>query len=260
MSRTSPRSKVDSCVQLLLGLRHREVREVLQKYKCTPETLRHGWELVSRVGLSRAEQEGNLSAPDNTRALLSELANHLGLWFPIVRATLRGQAPELVTPFFSGLAQGSAGSAAIVGRVFLGRLRDLARGEEPFGPKGSAARAVLERRGLTAQVEEEIACVLEAWEKPVAGDGRNESAGEQAEEEALAAMWGFYLEWRGIASRALTNPSHLRWLGLCDGPSSRGKKPGRVKVEIRAQRPSGSTEPTPEPQQVLRLESKQKEK
>jgi hypothetical protein len=255
MSRTLVHSKVDHCVELLLGLRHREVREALSQFGCTVETLTRGWELVSQVGLARAREERPSALPDDTRALVSELEKLQDLWFPIVRATLRGQFPELVAPFFASLARREGGMAPMSAGIFLERMRALARGAEPFGESGPLARVALEKRGFTAEVEGNIADLLAAWGRPSPSESADQDP-RQAEEQAIAAMWSFYLEWRGIALSALTNPAHLRWLGLQEVHAASRGKAKRVNVEIRTQRPTPLDEPIFETQQVLRLKSK----
>lgn len=243
MARQTLTEKTARCVRLLLGLRHTDIQKALATHGLTDEVIHKGWALMTEVGMARiratpmVEDEGARSQP------FQELAELQDTWFPVARSALSAHFPEISVAFFSGLTRQRGPVVVFSTTTFFGRLRELAEGAKPYGEAGPAARRLLTDRGLTPDVEERAAAALRVWRELAARDWECQD-GIAAEEEALADLWAFYLEWSAIASSTLTNPAHLRWLGLAttERPPARSSITKRTRVQVRAHRLPGTRE------------------
>jgi hypothetical protein len=233
--------KVERCTHLLLGLRHRQVQQALITHGFSRDVIQQGWQLITEVGLARAASKPGAPKPsaDPGRDPLRELVELQDTWFPVARASLKAHFPDLAVALFSGLTRQRGNWATLSMATFFSRLRDLAEGAAPYGVDGPAARQLLLQRGLTPAVEEQAQAALNLWRDIV--DEQDESSEPiAAEEAALAQLWTFYTEWSGIAQAALTNQSHLRWLGLglAERRATRKVATKVVQVDVFTQRPA----------------------
>lgn len=243
MARLTLIDKVERCTHLLLGLRHRQVQQALITHGFSREVIQQGWQLITEVGLARAALKPLAPKPiasaDPGRDPLRELVELQDTWFPVARASLKAHFPDLAVALFSGLTRQRGNLTALSMATFFSRLRDLAAGAAPYGVDGPAARQLLLQRGLTPAVEEQAQAAFNLWRDIV--DEQDESSEPiAAEEAALAKLWTFYTEWSGIAQAALTNQSHLRWLGLVPTERRAARKAATkmVRVDVFTQRPA----------------------
>jgi hypothetical protein len=241
MARQTLPEKTTRCLRFLLGLRHRAVQKALAARGLSDAVIEQGWDLLKAVGTARARFDLPAevqSARPNPHRDLAELQD---TWFPVARATLRARFPEVAAMFFSQLTRQRGGLVPTNMATFLARLGDLAAGAAPFGKEGPLARELLLKRGLTPEVEARAEAALALWSGMDDGPFESPEA-VVAEEAALAALWTFYLEWSAIASRTLTNPAHLRWLGLSESDRRPRQRIARAAVQPNAV----AGEPAPE--------------
>lgn len=233
MARTTLHGKFHIATQLLLGLRHPEVQEQLAPYGLTEETIDHGWELVVAIGRAR---RGHAPEPSRreSRRVYDELDALKRAWFPVVRGVLRAHFPAEKGEVTATLSRERAALPFMMAH-FLARMRDMEHGAPPFGPAGPELRRLLATRGFTAEIEETISQTLDQWrngpELPLRPDTRE--AALKAEEQAVAELWTFYLDWSAVASRHITESDRRRWLGLSSLVKKSRKAAGakRAKAE-----------------------------
>lgn len=239
MSRVDLHDKFNRSVRLLLGLRHIAVRRALAPYSLTDERIAYGWSLVSQAGLARVESEplGPFDPSPKLPDPLIELDAFQKRWFPIARGLLAAAYPEIGTAFFGGLAQERGTGIAFMVTSFLDRLHTLARGDAIYGPDGPAARLLLAERGLSPALVESAERALEHWDE-LYGEADESEAALAAEQVATAKLWAFYLEWSSVASIALTNGTHLRWLGLAPAQKEKPTRaPQHLSLPVSTARP-----------------------
>jgi hypothetical protein len=79
--------------------------------------------------------------------------------------------------------------------LFLDRLDEMAQGVEPFGADGPAGRALLGKRGFTAEREAEARVLVDELERDTGG-----AAGDSGSTTPdWDALWAWYIEWSAIA-------------------------------------------------------------
>jgi hypothetical protein len=211
MARRSLPEKVRLMVNFLLGVRHSEVHHALVPYGWSAEMQDKGWRLVERAGRARFFEEE--IKVDTTFA---ELLAFKKRWFSITRIALGRRYPEIsVWLLGRPLASTQEWAPLVVG----GFLAALAKLEESPNENDRGARELLSQRGLTEAVVKQTARLVErsaTLMKPEKVPASLLQREAQAEDE----LWDFYVEWSGLARRAITNRSMLRMLGLY--------KPGRA--------------------------------
>jgi hypothetical protein len=138
------------------------------------------------------------------------------VWFAVVKATLKGNYPEVHDALFAKLWQGSGRDTAMTVGTFLKRLREMAAGEGVYADHGSDARTLLAARGLSdsvvAEAEELIATI-----KTTVKIDQAKLITKEDQEKAVAHLWVWYREWSAIASDAVKVRRVLSAMGFLKG-------------------------------------------
>ena len=196
--------KVHLLVDFLIGMRLPEPHEILVAFGWSTEELDLGWTLVERAGRARFSEERIVA--DRVNAELVEFKKR---WFSVVRLTLGKRSPRVAALLLGGCDLSSQASAGFLVEPFLTSLAEL---ETSADPDERAARQLLHERGLTAEVCRAAAELVEQSRQLISTKPSAELFA--AEASAEAELWDFYLEWSGLARRAISNRNLLRCLGL----------------------------------------------
>ncbi len=145
-------------------------------------------------------------------AAIDQWENH---WFPIVEVVLRTNYPAVHDVVFRNLTQTEGVDVVVSVRTLLDRIDEVCKPESDGGlPKGADARALLNKRGFTAEVEQKgrespakVGTVPEAADVLAPVEPEKVSAAEDR-------MWNWYLEWSGIARTVIHDRRSLRELGF----------------------------------------------
>ena len=198
-------------VEFLLGLRNRDVAKELEPFGFTKDKLDEGWGLLADA--TGARLAGIADAAPSQPGLLQRIDEFENTWFPVARNVLARHYPDVGRQLFVNLVQTQGQEVVITVLTFLSRLEDMARGEEPFGADGPAARQLLAERGLTEAREAEAhALMAEARDLKRTPADPPRTTEEQAAAES--ALWAWYLEWSAIARVAIKSRATLRKLGF----------------------------------------------
>jgi len=220
-------AKAERVLKLLLGLRHPRVAARLAGHGFTQEDLDEGWLLLRAVAGERLNAPVPAAAPPRPDDLrqLDALEN---LWFPIAGAALKRHYPRIHERVFANLSQTEGLEVTLSVGTFLRRLEALEG--EGASPEDIAARALLERRGLTAGVIAQATRLIEVLGsvQPMPEPAPEEAAAALAEAEE--ALWAYYLEWSTIARKAITDGRLLRRLGF--GGGRRAARRGDAADEV----------------------------
>jgi hypothetical protein len=222
--------KANRVLQFLLGLRVHSIATALAAHGFGEADLSRGWELLRGLSV------GRLGVPSGTATdptLVTNLDAWENKWFPIASATLASNHAAAHEAVFRNLAQTSGPEVIVTVGILLDRIDALPKAKDQggLGTDGAAARALLTKRGLTADVMDEARAILaQAAAVETAEEERVEAASDPQSEDA---MWRWYLEWSQIARAVLTDRRELRALGFLRRTES------GEDVEV--------PEPTPEP-------------
>ncbi len=189
-----------------MGLRNRRVQAALARYGLTQEHVTRGHQLLRAATLATLTPR---SLPKNkSTKLLDEFEN---LWFPIVRATLANNLPDIGEWLFANLAQTEGLDVVTSVGAFVQRLELLASGDSPFEGRGVDAVALLAERSFDDQVLSDVREILDGLSD---FEPSTESSVEADVETAETEMWSWYLEWSTIARTVIKERSLLRALGF----------------------------------------------
>lgn len=223
MAKMSVGDKASRVLKMLIGMRAPRVAAAMAVYGFSDAELQEGWQLlqdVSRVKLD-ASSGGAMSA-----GTLAELDGWENRWFPIAEATLSRRFPAVHAQIFKNLSQQSGAAVAVSVRTFVERFDLMAAGAGSYGAEGTAAKAVLEARGLTADVVNQARGLLETVGKVVTLTGPTIDDERKKLEKAEADLWAWYLEWSQIARVAITQRGVLRQMGLVTARSAKATEDG----------------------------------
>ena len=208
MARLHTGGKVSRVMALLMGLRQRRAASTLAYHGFTQQDLDLGWKLLRKMVGEKLEASPQETPVDPTA--LADLDRWENMWFPIADATLAHNHPEVYRRVFRNLAQ-TVGTEVIVSvGTFVGRLKELEKGDE----QARAARRLLDKRGLTAQVIQQAEGLLKQLRTVQTAGEVDIEERRQAQAEAEGAMWAWYLEWSTIARTAISDGRLLRSLGF----------------------------------------------
>ena len=150
----------------------------------------------------------------------------------MARAALGRHHPGALEVVFRNIQQTTGpGVVLSVGR-FISRIRALPDNAELGPEEGAAARAMLDKRGLTEELlskAEALVVSLDDFLKPKTEEKPDDTSA--AIQEAEDAMWTWYLEWSAIARAAIKDRRDLRRMGFLR--YDRKGKPAEV-VELEA--------------------------
>lgn len=193
--------------------RSRAIRAALAKYGYDEAAHEQGWRrLHATAGYAPAEATDDRDVEVvNAIAWLDAWDNR---WFTVADASLRFNHPGAHEVLFAGGLKAEEGAASLLAvRTFLDRLDAL---------DDAAARATLEKRGLTEALRGEARARLAQAER-VAPVPAAEPAADDS--EARQALWAWLTEWSAIARTAIERRDHLIRLGLA-------RRRGRAVVEV----------------------------
>jgi hypothetical protein len=202
-----------TALRILMGLRNDRVAAALAAHGFTDDDIDEGWSLLRGLGRGKL---GRLppAAPRND-AIIDQLDAWENRWFPIADASLSRHFPVVRDGVFLNLSQTEGPEVAISVGTFVERFDTLADAKGPYGRDGIKAKALLEARGLTAEVMSEARSLIASLGKVVPASNTAISSETRVElERAEAALWGWYLEWSQVARTAITDRSLLRRLGF----------------------------------------------
>lgn len=209
MARLTTLQKQVRMLKLLSGMRIPRVAQQLAPFGLDAGTMEEGWAYLKEV--TGGPFEPLPARPPEVRPV-PELDAFENLWFPIARRTLDHRYPQITANLFVNLPRTRGIESAFALVQFLDRLARMARGEEPFGADGPAARELLAKRGLTPEREAAAWQLLDKLRAPE--PERLPRVAVAREERAAEAMWAWYLEWSTIARHAIKNKALLRALGF----------------------------------------------
>jgi len=218
LPRLTIRQKAERALSLLLGLRHPEVAEVLAQSGFEQADIDDGFERIK--ALTSGTLERRAPRESSSQGTLAQLDAWENRWFPVIDASLKARHPQAHEWLVGRLRQASGILLAPTMMMLVERL--VALPEEPsLGAEGKAARALLEKRGLTAAVLQEAVELTEGLRRPESS--RPHVAPDvEGQRKAEAALWAWYLEWSTIARAGIKDKRLLRECGL-----SAGKKAAR---------------------------------
>lgn len=183
--------------------------------------LQEGWELLKRAGTVRLSQPQSVAITPRVREQLDQFENY---WFPMVSATLQRRHPDLHEKLFLNLGQEDGVEVSLNVSIFLGRLKEIAA-----GPQGAEVMALLEKRGLSAEVISGAEALLADFTTVQPAPSPDLASLKKEHEQAVNDLWAWYLEWSTIARTVIQNRRHLKMLGfLNDSSSSSEDEPSEV--------------------------------
>lgn len=213
MPRLTTRQKAERVVSLLLGLRHPDVAEVLAQHGFEQADIDDGFDRIKALTAGSLERRApRQAAGSGTLARLDAWENR---WFPVIDASLKARHPRAHAWLVGRLRQASGPSVIPTMMMLVERLVELA-GEPSLGAEGKAARALLEKRGLTAAVLQEALDLVEGLKRPETSRAHIPPDVE-GQQKAEAALWAWYLEWSTIARAGIKDKRLLRECGLSAG-------------------------------------------
>ena len=220
-------------IQFLRGLHHPRVATLLTRHGLRQEDYDQAF-LLLRGAVGRKLNIPRYVAPDPS--VFERLDTWENRWFPIIKASLRHQFPEVHDTVFLNLAQTDGPDVMVSVDTLVRRLREL---QAEDSETARAAMELLERRGVTeevlAEAERELGQIVT---KPELID---EPASPEDRAAAEAAMWDWYLEWSTIARQVIRDRNLLRMLGFLQN---------RTSSDEDTETSAGSEEPQ-SPQQVV---------
>lgn len=98
--------------------------------------------------------------------------------------------------------------------IFLERLQEIAS-----GPRGAEVMALLEKRGLSAEVIAGAESLLAEVTTVQPAPSPDLASLKKEHEQAVGDVWAWYLEWSTIARTVIQNRRHLKMLGFLSDSS-----------------------------------------
>ena len=219
---------INRTFNLLVGLREPAVREHLAPYGLTEADLDEG-ECLIRDAIEKGQGSVNLL---REKRLVTRLDEFESQWFSVAQVKLERAFPAVGEDLFALIDRSRPVNAAWNVGIFIERLRQMERAEQPFGEEGPRARALLAKLGLSEAVvaeAEALAAQLTSFSTATV-----RQLNLEARDAAQAAMLAWHKEWSTIARKFIKNGTVLRTMGL-------GVRGGaRAKAEPEALPPPAS--------------------
>lgn len=212
MAKADLSQKTTRVLKFLMGVRHPAVASKMKDFGFTDGEFKKAWDLMEAA--SRAVRHSEPVRKVDPK-LVKKLDSFENIWFGIAKATLAAHFPKVGAALFDRLSQKTGQEAALTVNAFLDRLREMERGEGRFAADGVAARALLEKRGLTPEVIADVEA-LRAQLRSIAPEGDVAPIAKVPDEALVheSALWAWYLEWGAIARIAVKDRRHLRGMGF----------------------------------------------
>jgi hypothetical protein len=211
--------KQKTVLDFLTGIATPRAMSLMAPRGFTVDELKEGWTLLQTASLTRLDRHAD--APRDA-SLVLELDAWENEWFPLAQATLLRHHPVVAEWLFRNLTQADGVAVLVSVATFVRRLREIESGAAGLGNDGTAALALLAKRGLDdtkiAAAESMLAAAgdFKPGEPPPAGPTREQAS---AAEDAL---WSWYLEWSAITRLTISDRGMLRAMGYL--ARSRGKQ------------------------------------
>ena len=225
MAKKSLTEKAQRMLQFLLALKNKAIAQYLMRYGFTQQTLDEGWALFQAV--VGTTFDGTAPQPPDPKdlALLDDWENR---WYPIAFATLEAHFPAVQARVFLNLSQTEG--PQLVPNITTLLERICALEADGATDEDKAARALLNKRGLTHESIEEAQTILARLQTlELAGEDHEDHEDDEEPEQAAEdqanedAMWTFYKEWSAISRAVIKSRKHLKLLGFLtnkDAPKS----------------------------------------
>ena len=202
--------KISRVTTFLLGLRNRRIAATLVQYGFSDAEYELGWTLFRRA----VGEKLNIGpVPVRDPESIERLDAWENRWLPIARAALTHRYPAVNERVFLNLSQTRGPEVMISVRTFLDRVEALASGDT----EEQAASALLETRGIVGAVVAEARALLGQLESLEQPPVENVEEVKAAQDEAVAAMWAWYIEWSTISRTAIADGHLLQRLGYRRG-------------------------------------------
>jgi hypothetical protein len=212
MARMTLSDKASRVLKMLIGMRTPRVASAMQAYGLTDADLQEGWTLLQNVSRTKLDNTKSGSLSIGTLDHLDAWENR---WFPVAAATVERRFPAVHAQLFKNLSQTQGPGVAITVRTFVERYDEMVAGAGTYGAEGTAAKAVLEARGLTSAVVDAARALLETVGKvETAPCGATLEDEQKRSEKAEADLWAWYLEWSAIARVAISQRALLKQMGF----------------------------------------------
>lgn len=210
MAKYSFIDKVHRVIAFVYGLADPDVARELIAAGFTEADLEEAWRLLREVRPVRfdlPEREDDVVLSQ----VLQALDAWENRWVPVIDASLRRRHPEVHARVMLNLSQTSGRMVHMMVDTVLERIAAL---ETSSAAGDLAARAHLEKRGLSAEVIAEARRLIDRIERPKFVPSLPTAAELAARERAEAELWGWYLEWSAIARARIRSRSMLQKLGF----------------------------------------------
>jgi hypothetical protein len=211
MAKLTIGQKGQRVLTFVVGLREPQAAEALAAHGFTEADLQEGLDHVGSLTRKRLSMQVQVEDP----RVIKQLDEFENRWFPIARYSLNRHFPDVAQALFLNLTQTEGVEVAVSVSIFVERLEAMAAGDASFGANGPAARALLARRGLTAERVGDARTLLDQL-GTLSGEPRPELSVEE-QRAAEEALWSWYLEWSGIARTVISDRRVLRRLGFRRG-------------------------------------------
>ena len=198
----------------LRGSRFKPIRAVLQRAGYQPKDHGEGWSLLKRsCGFF---EEAEAAMHDETADAIKELDAWDESGFRRARAALARLHPEQCAFVFRGGLKASQGLPAVMGVLtFLDRLDELEKSADRKATRKQdhAALETLAQRGFDDKERKRLRALVNVVQSSpdVAAD---ESAAEEARQEALGLLRAWFEDWSATARAVIVRRDHLIRLGL----------------------------------------------
>lgn len=222
-----PKLKTDErfkrVMKFLMASNEPKIAGLLALRGFTAADRQEGWALLDKAsGRHMAADADNTASASGYNTVVEGLDDWENTWFDVANAALGRKFPAVRDALFSNLTKVSGAEVVMSVRTFLGRMDELADGDE----QAQAAVALLSKRGLTAQRMDEARTLLEklSTEQAQAMTPVDTQAQAEAREAAIKEMWAWFLDWSVTARTVIKNRNYHVMLGLASHHGSNSDK------------------------------------
>jgi hypothetical protein len=200
--------KAQRVLKLLLGMRHAKVAALLATRGFGPDDVDEGWALLRATSRTKYDDMSQVTADPNVVTRLDEWEN---TWFPVIQATLERRFPAVAEKVFLNLTQTAGIEVILSVSILVDRIAELSTTTDD---ESRWAWELLNKRGLTAEVMEQVRGLLKSVQRAEEGTMVDLAAQRESVERAETELWNWYLEWSRIARAVITDRALLRKIGF----------------------------------------------
>ncbi len=210
MARKTLPQKGVRVVEFLLGLRYRDIAEIMAGRGLDDAELDKGWSLVRGLVAGRATPKPGHDGPQLLAALATWQREH----FVILEDTLRRHYPAVHAKVCDRLPRSDGLHNIIAMATLLDRLDEIARPVVEGGMEdGPAALALLAKRGTGPEALASLRASVDRVKSPDF-DALDDEIDPDVAAASEQAMWDWYLEWSLQARVAIKDQRMLAALGF----------------------------------------------